>query len=522
MDSAPNLPDGAETIETAMATLSLKSAGHIARKTLFQNLTLTLGPGDCLGLVAQNGTGKSTLLRCLAGEVGLSQGEIMTSRGARVGLVPQEVPPVLWSHTLRNAVLEALPDEQRTSEAWRADMVLDSLEAPQALRGLDVTALSGGWQRLMLLARIWVGEPDALLLDEPTNYLDLEKILLLERWLDAWASGLPVVVASHDRAFLDAATNRTLFLRPEISRLFPLPYSRARAVLAESDTADATVQARDLKAARQLRRQSAKLKNIGINSHSDLLLKKHKQLRQRAEKIEAAVVRLHKERAGEIRLARRESHAKSLVRIEDLTVAAPDDRLLFKLAKLEIFPGDRLVLLGHNGTGKSTLLSLLRRALEAEGAVPGIKATPSLVLGTMDQDLSDLPLGQSPFALVSDLGPDDEHCRALLAAAGIAYDQQRHPIEELSLGQRSRLALLALRLTRPNFYLLDEPTNHLDIEGQEALAEEIVGKGACCLLVSHDRAFVRQVGNRFLVVARSRLTEHASPEPYFGALAAKG
>ena len=81
MDSAPNLPDGAETIETAMATLSLKSAGHIARKTLFQNLTLTLGPGDCLGLVAQNGTGKSTLLRCLAGEVGLSQGEIMTSRG---------------------------------------------------------------------------------------------------------------------------------------------------------------------------------------------------------------------------------------------------------------------------------------------------------------------------------------------------------------------------------------------------------------------------------------------------------
>jgi ATPase subunit of ABC transporter with duplicated ATPase domains len=223
-----------------------------------------------------------------------------------------------------------------------------------------------------------------------------------------------------------------------------------------------------------------------------------------------------------IRLASRDSHAKSLVRIEDLTVAAPDGRLLFKVPKLEIFPGDRLVLLGHNGTGKSTLLSLLRRALEAEGAMPGIKATPSLVLGTMDQDLSDLPPGQSPFASVSDLGPDDGRCRALLAAAGIVYDQQRHPIEELSLGQRSRLALLALRLTRPNFYLLDEPTNHLDIEGQEVLAEEIVGQGACCLLVSHDRAFVRQVGNRFLVVAHSRLTEQDSPEPYFCALAAKG
>jgi ATPase subunit of ABC transporter with duplicated ATPase domains len=251
-----------------MATLSLNGAGHIARKTLFQNLTLTLGPRDCLGLVAQNGTGKSTLLRCLSGELELSHGEIMTSRGARVGLVPQEVPPILLGHTLQNAVLAALPEGQRASEAWRADMVLDSLETPRALRSLDVAALSGGWRRLMLLARVWVGEPDALLLDEPTNYLDLEKILLLERRLDARPSGLPVVVASHDRAFLDAATNRTLFLRPEISRLFPLPYSRARAVLAEADTADATAQARDLKESQQLRRQSAKLKNIGINSHS--------------------------------------------------------------------------------------------------------------------------------------------------------------------------------------------------------------------------------------------------------------
>ena len=208
--------------------------------------------------------------------------------------------------------------------------------------------------------------------------------------------------------------------------------------------------------------------------------------------------------------------------MQDLKKRVPPDREILKGIWLSFFWGAKIGVLGHNGAGKSTLLSLLRRALEAEGAVPEIKATPSLVLGTMDQELSDLPPGQSPFALVSDLGPDDGRCRALLAAAGIAYDQQRHPIEELSLGQRSRLALLALRLTRPNFYLLDEPTNHLDIEGQEALAEEIVGQGACCLLVSHDRAFVRQVGNRFLVVARSRLTEQDSPEPYFGALAAKG
>src|SRR5207249_2844732 len=146
----------------------------------------------------------------------------------------------------------------------------------------------GGWQRFAMLARVLVTEPDVLLLDEPTNHLDLVRIGRLENWLNALPRDMPVVISSHDRAFLDATTNRTLFLRPERSQMFSLPYSRARVALSEADASDERRYRRDLKAAEQLRQHAAKLNNIGVNSGSDLLLQKTKQLKQRAEKLEDA------------------------------------------------------------------------------------------------------------------------------------------------------------------------------------------------------------------------------------------
>ncbi len=501
-----------------MTVLSLKDAAFVAHTPLFKNLTLSISPGDRVGLVAQNGAGKSTLLRCLAGEIEVTHGDIVRSRGTAVGYVPQDVGPDLLHHTFHEAVLAALSEDMRGSDGWRVDMVLASLDAPQTMHGLPVSALSGGWQRLMLLARAWVNDPDVLLLDEPTNYLELEKILLLETWLASWAGDTPMVIASHDRSFLDAVTNRTLFLRPDKSRLYSLPYSRARDELAHMDAADAAEQDRDLKEAQRLRRQSAKLKNIGVNSGSDLLLKKQKTLRERAEKIEDAVTALHSEQAGQIRLSNRGTHAKVLVRIEKLTVATPEGRVLFKVPELNVCKGDRIILLGRNGTGKSTLVRLLRDALEGSGDVPGIRTTPSLVMGYMDQALSDVPEDRAPFEFVAGRGLNDARCRSSLAAAGIPYDIQSRRIADLSFGQKSRLALLALRFAEPNFYLLDEPTNHVDIAGQDALADEIRDLGACCVLVSHDRAFVRDVGTRFFVVEGGMLCEHESAEPYFASL----
>jgi ATPase subunit of ABC transporter with duplicated ATPase domains len=508
-----------------MTLITIRNLGVSLGAPLFSKLNLVVNAGDRIGLVAANGRGKTTLLRCMAGQQDASEGEITRARGLTLGLVEQNVPEALMDRPVHAAVLEALPADQRSSESWRVDVALEQLEVPEALREKPLKQLSGGWQRFAMLARVLVTEADVLLLDEPTNHLDLERIGQLEGRLNALPRERPVVISSHDRAFLDATTNRTLFLRPEQSQLFSLPFTPARAALREADAAEERRYQRDLKTAQQLRQQAAKLNNIGINSGSDLLLSKTRQLKARAERLEDAAKPAHLERsAGTIRLANRASHAKVLVTLEDATVETPDGRLLFKTGKQFIGKGDRIVLLGPNGSGKTRLVTLLRGAIDNPGAAQGgIKATQSLVSGYCDQALAGLDDSQTPMhAIVSRFDVSDQRARTLLAGAGLSIERQGRPIGKLSGGQKARLGMLVLRLTQPNFYLLEEPTNHLDIEGQEALEEELLDPQASCLIVSHDRNFVRNVGNRFWLIERKKLVELDGPEEFFAAAGPEG
>lgn len=503
-----------------MTLLTLRALGHTLAEPLFADLSLTLSRGDRLGLVAANGRGKSTLLRFLAGQGEPTTGEITRARGLRVALAEQEAPEALRDQPVRDAVLGALDPATAETEYWRADIVLDDLEIPPDLRDRPLGALSGGWRRLALLARAAITEPNVLLLDEPTNHLDLTRILKLERWLADLPRDTGLIVASHDRAFLDAVTTRTLFLRTESSRLFALPYSRARAALDEADAADERRFAGEMKQADQLRRQAAKLKNIGINSGSDLLIDKTKQLKDRADRIEAAARPAHKDRsAGAIRLAGSGSHAKALVTLDDADVTAPDGRLLFRTGRLWLSPGDRVVLLGANGAGKSRLMGMVIAALDGR---PGpVRVASSAVPGVADQALSHLDGDRTPLdAICRRFDVGDQRARALLAGAGMDMARQAMPVAGLSGGQRARLAMLILRLERPNLYLLDEPTNHLDIEGQEALERELQDEEAGCLLVSHDRRFVTNVGNRFWQITGRRLVEIEGPQAFFASMKA--
>ena len=508
-----------------MTLIATRSLGLTLREPLFAGLDLTLQKSDRIGLVAANGRGKSSLLRVLDGTLEPTSGEVTRARGLRVSHLGQEIPSDILTLPLRAAVLSALPEADHAYEGWRADVALDDLSIPAAFHETPLGALSGGWQRLAMLARAWVTEPDVLLMDEPTNHLDLTRIALLERWIAALPRDFPLLIASHDRAFLDAVTNRTLFLRAEGSRLFPLTYSAARDALDEADAADARRFETEVAKAAQLRRQAAKLKNIGINSGSDLLVTKTRQLKDRADRLEAAARPAHQERsAGAIRLSNAGTHAKALVTIADCEVTTPDGRALFRTGAKWIERGDRVVLLGPNGAGKTTLVTRLLAAFAGDD--PAIRATPTARLGASDQGLTQLDAHPTPWETIAvpfDVG--DQRARALLAQAGVRVDQQQGPVAALSGGQRARLAMLVLRLSQPNFYVLDEPTNHLDIEGQEALEEELLTQGATCLLVSHDRSFVRAVGTRFWQVVpgkggrSGRLEEVASPEPFFAAAA---
>ena len=503
--------------DLTMTLLATKALSLTLGQPLFNDLSFTLTAGDRLGLIAANGRGKTTLLRCLAGCVEPTSGEITRARGLKVALVEQDVPAALLPVTFRAAVLAALDAETAETESWRVDIVLDDLSVPEAFRDTPLAALSGGWQRTALLARAAVTEPDVYLLDEPTNHLDLTRIGLLQAWMTALPRDTGVIATSHDRAFLDEATTRSLFLRADRSRAFALPYSRARAALDEADAADDRRFENDLNKADQLRRQAAKLKNIGINSGSDLLITKTKQLKERAEKIEAAARPAHKEgSAGAIRLTNSGTHAKALLSLNDAAIATPDGRPLFSTGQKWVERGDQVVILGRNGAGKSCLIrALLAAALAGEAG--GVRAAPTLVLGHSDQMLAHLPDRATPFDLVLARSSGDALTVSLLAGAGVRPDWQHRPVSSLSGGQKARLAMLLLRLAAPNFYLLDEPTNHLDIEGQEALEAELLTQGATCVLVSHDRSFVRAVGTRFWQITGKKLVEVEGPEAFFKA-----
>lgn len=495
-----------------MSLLSVKSLSLTLAIPLFDGLSFTLAAGDRLGLIAANGRGKSSLLRCLAGQLEPTTGDIIRARATTVALVEQDAPAALLSLTLREAVAQPLADP--ITDFWRVDVALDDLSVPDNLRDQQVNGLSGGWQRAALLARAAILDPEVLLMDEPTNHLDLTRIGLMQRWLAALRRDTAVIVASHDRAFLDAVTNRSLFLRDKASRSFALPYTLARAALTEADDAMGRQFENDLAKADQLRRQAAKLKNIGINSGSDLLITKTKQLKDRADKIEAVARPAHKEQsAGIIRLVNSGTHAKALLQLSDTLITTPDQRPLFKTGQKWIEKGDRVVLLGRNGAGKTQLMNAVLQAITS--GHPTIKSPPTLALGHSDQSLSHLPPKATPFDLVTAFKTGDALARSQLAGAGIRQDAQTKPLGPLSGGQKARLAMLLLRLKQPNFYLLDEPTNHLDVDGQESLELELLTQAATCLLVSHDRSFVRRVGTRFWLIDRKILTEIDDPEAFF-------
>jgi ATPase subunit of ABC transporter with duplicated ATPase domains len=497
-----------------MSLIALKDLSLTRSESIFTGLSLSIAKGDRLGLVAANGRGKSSLLRIMAGEEEATTGTVTRARGLVVGFTPQDPPARLLSLSFHDAVRDALASEIAETESWRVDILLDDLAVDDALRSRTIRDLSGGWQGVVLLARAAIIEPDLLLLDEPTNHLDIGRIGVLQRFLAALPRDCAVVAASHDRAFLDDVTDRALFLRPEESADFSLPYSRALQALQERDRQFEN----DMRKVRGLRQQATKLKNIGINSGSDLLVTKTKQLSERADKLEERARPAHQERsAGAIRLTNSGTHAKALVTIDDATIATPDGRLLFRTGRLWIENGNRVALLGANGTGKTQLVKRLRAALA--GSVPDIRGAATLKLGYSDQTLSELDAFPTPLDAVKRSSHlTDHHARTQLAGAGITIDAQAAPVARLSGGQRARLAMLLLRLAEPNFYLLDEPTNHLDIEGQEMLESELIEHGAACLLVSHDRAFVRAVATRIWVITGKRLVEVDDLDPVFDRL----
>jgi ABC transport system ATP-binding/permease protein len=448
-----------------------------AERTILQGLSLTISGGDRIGVVGINGTGKSTLLRVLAGEEPPMEGVVRWGRGVRIGALGQE--PQLPEGTVAEAA----------GRGWEATALLDRV-GMSALRDASTATLSGGQAKRVALARLLARESDLLLLDEPTNHLDIDAISWLERWLADFRGGL--VVVTHDRHVLDRVTTRMIELDRGSSFVHDGGYASYLEHRTIRDAQSAAAEANR----RNLARAELAWLRRGAPARS----------RKPRARIEAAtaVVEGRQEapaRAGALDLGAPTAASRGstgVPRLGDRVVDLHDvghrfgaGPWLFEHVDLSLAPGGRLGVLGANGTGKTTLLDLIAGRLTP--AAGRISRGPTVILGYADQQGQRLDETQRVLdALAGPSRKANWEDAALAERFWFDADAQRAPIGTLSGGEQRRLQLLLVIGARPNVLLLDEPTNDLDLDTLRALEEYLEGWPGSLVVVSHDRAFLER------------------------------
>jgi ATPase subunit of ABC transporter with duplicated ATPase domains len=515
--------------------LSCRNLTHTAgTKSLFRDLSLSVSRGDKIGLNGHNGCGKSTLLKILAGSshsdgIAVDDGEISRRQGLRLAMVEQFLPAAELELSLHDSVLARIPEAERDTEGYRAALTLSGLGFSEDQHALKAADLSGGQLNRLMLARVLVSEPDLVLLDEPSNHMDLATLTMLERYL---AEEIPCafILVSHDRALLDAVTNKTIILRDERAYAFDLPYSAARSALTEMDIAAAAARADEEKKIEKLRASAKRLAIWGKVYDNEKLARKAKSMEKRVARLEQERTFVSRGSGLSLSLDSRETRSNRVLRIADTTVTPPGvpDVGLFQIEDLIIRPGDRLALLGFNGCGKTSLLTMIvdayRQEREEEAPTAEFAFSPQTEVGYYDQALNQVA-GEGGQTMLEFLRAhtqvQEASLRNALINAGFAYEEHERRVSVLSGGERARLMFLTLRLNRPNFLIMDEPTNHIDIDGREELEAQLAESGATLLMTSHDRRFIDNVANRFVLVSEGWLNEISEPDEFYR-LAARG
>jgi len=446
-------------------------------RALFDGVSLTISSGERIGVIGINGTGKSTLLRVLAGNAVPERGEVRLGSGVSVSILDQEAP--LPAGTVIEAVAPLA--EQR----WEAEEVLDRLGMGGHL-DRPTNALSGGEAKRVALAAALVQRPDGpsdlLILDEPTNHLDLDSIEWLENRLVGHRGALLLV--THDRHLLDRLTTRMVELDRGTAHLHRDGYA---GYLEARETREV-----DAATAEAVRRNLAKTELAWLRRGAPARTSKPKA------RIEAATALIEAKPDGPARPA--DLHldfptprlGDVVIELEGVTVTAPDGRVLCRDLELRLDPRERLGLLGPNGAGKTSLIDVMAGRREPAAGTVTIGSTVSI--GYYDQMAASL----DPEARVREVvaGPhrSADHTDArLLEAFWFDTDTQWARVETLSGGERRRLQLLRVLAQKPNVLFLDEPTNDLDLETLRALEDFLEDWPGAVITVSHDRAFLERV-----------------------------
>ncbi|AWS51603.1 MULTISPECIES: ABC-F family ATP-binding cassette domain-containing protein [Providencia] len=496
--------------------LTVKSLNYdTSTSTLLNDISFTVQQGDRIGLIGHNGSGKSTLLKLITQQLSPNNGSITYANHCVTAYIEQHLPDDIASLTLLDALVQKLPEQDKVTERWRAEVLLSELGFTPEQWEQKAYAISGGQHTRLLLGRALIEQPDLLLLDEPSNHLDLPTLIWLGNFLQSWKGSF--VLVSHDQSLLDKVSNCTWILRDKSLHFYRLPCSAARQALSEKDITDAR---RNQAEQKEIDRIASSAKRLAIWGHvydNEALSRKAKQMEKHIDRLKDAQTELTEGYQWKLALNGKAIPADRVLELEYTVVSTPNGNQLFKTAFHQVKSGDRIAIMGANGCGKSTLLRLLWQCYQQDLRNSSqLKFHPAISAGYYDQQLEQLNDNDSLLEALRHFAPlTDEQRKMALIGAGFAYSRHQQKVVTLSGGERARLLFIGLSLAQYELILLDEPTNHLDLEGKEALCEQISLFSGALLVVSHDRWLIENSCQRFWFIDDNRLEEYLNVDDIY-------
>ena len=524
-----------------------------------QNITKAFGTNEILNnasfhieerekaaLVGINGAGKSTLLKIIVGELSADSGEVILSKGKTLGYLAQH-QDLTGDLTIYQEVLQAkqylidmenrlrnLEQEMKYEQGEQLEEKMAAYtrlshtfelengyayrsEVVGVLKGLGfsedefdkkISELSGGQKTRVALGRLLLTKPDVILLDEPTNHLDMESIAWLEGYLMNYSGA--VLIVSHDRYFLDRVVTKIVEIDAGKVMTFEgnySAYSRKKAMLREAAYHAWMNQQQEIRHQEEV---ITKLKSFNREKSIRRAESREKMLEKMKVLDKPTEVRADMR----IRLTPRITSGNDVLRVSHLSKSFPGQHLFSDL-NFEIHRGERVAIIGNNGTGKTTILKILNGVVAPDSGE--VELGTKVQIGYYDQEHQVLHMDKTIFQELSDTYPylTNTEIRNVLAAFLFTEDDVFQPIHTLSGGERGRISLAKLMLSNANFLILDEPTNHLDIVSKEILEQALKDYTGTILYVSHDRYFINQTATRILELTNQTLVNYIGNYDYY-------